>query len=124
MLRIHFCPLTEVVRRSRNQATRNFGKTWQGRFTEPPLMDHSPATVALLATRYWLEGEACKAFTGTVRVHGGDDASCSLGSEFIDGVADAVHVARIHNKQIACTVKGQTLRTVRHGTKSRPTLPA
>jgi hypothetical protein len=59
-----------------------------------------------LATRYWLEGETRKAFNGTVHVHGGEDTSLSLGSESIDGVAVAVHVARIHNKQIAGAIEG------------------
>src|SRR5262249_18817352 len=101
-------------------------KTLQGRLAEPPLGDEVNRRIHscfLLATRYWLEGEPCKAFTHTVYV-GGEGASHSLCGEFIDGVAVAVRVTRIHDKQIAGTVKGQTLRAVRHRTEGRPTVTA
>src|SRR5437773_5339798 len=120
-------PKHECTRIGTNDPLEKFAKTSQGRFAEPPLGDEVNRHIyscALLTTRYWLEGETSKAFTNTVHVHGGEDASCSLGSEFIDGVAFAVRVARIHNKQIAGTVEGQTLCAVRHGTKGRPTIPA
>jgi hypothetical protein len=59
---------------------------------------------------------------------GGERAPHALLSELIDGVgvAIAIHDAsihHIHNKQIACTVKGQTFCAVRHGAKGYATLP-
>src|SRR6266481_9349418 len=109
-------PKHECTRIGTNAPLEKFFKTSQGRFAEPPLGDEVNRHIyscALLATRYWLEGETCEAFTGTV-YDGGEDASRSLCSEFIDGVAVAGRVTHIHNKQIACAIKCQTLCTVRH----------
>src|SRR6266481_6650546 len=119
-------PKHECTRIGTNAPLEKFAKTSQGRFAEPPLGDEVNRRIhscALLATRYWLEGETCKAFTDTV-YDGGEDASHSLYSEFIDGVAVPVRVARIHHKQIACAVKGQTLCAVRHRPKHRSRIPA
>src|SRR6266581_8488953 len=119
-------PKHECTRIGTNDPLEKFAKTSPGRFAEPPRDDEVNRRIHscfLLATRYWLEGETCKAFTDTV-YDGREDASRSLCSEFIDGVAVPVRVARIHHKQIACAVKGQTLCAVRHGAKGRPTVPA
>ena len=60
------------------------------------------------ATRYWLKGETCEAFTE--RLSRGKHASRSLRSEFIDGVGGGAvrtaHAARIHHKQVAGAVTG------------------
>jgi hypothetical protein len=52
----------------------------------------------------------------------GTGASCSMHSEFMHSVVVAIRVARIHHKQVADAVKGQTLGAAQHGTKSRPSL--
>jgi len=59
------------------------------------------------ATRYWLKGETCEAFSDSL--YRGKGASRSLRSEFIDGVGDdacTAHAARIHHKQVARAVTG------------------
>src|SRR5438094_1523920 len=111
------------------EVTRKSVKTSQGRFAEPPLGDKVSRRIrscSLLATRYWLEGEACKAFIKILC--GSKSASRSLLSEFVDGVRDCatgvVHATRIHHKQIAWVIKCQALCAVRHGTKRRPRIPA
>jgi hypothetical protein len=123
-MQIHLGVSPEVVRKIRSDVTRKVCENSQGRFVEPPLGDEGNRHIhfwSLLTTRYWLEGETCKALTDTV-YDWGEDASRSLCSEFIDGVP--VRVARIHHKQIACEVKGQTLCAVRHRPKHRSRIPA
>src|SRR6266481_8552769 len=121
-------PKHECTRIGTNAPLEKFAKTSQGRFAEPPLGDEVNRHIhscSLLATRYWLEGETCKAFIDTV--YGGEGASRPLLSEFIDGVRDgcacAARATGIHHKQITCAVKGQTLCAVRHGTKGRTGIP-
>ncbi len=84
-----------------------------------------PFSCSSFATRYWLKGETRKAFIESLT--GGKTASRSLLREFIDGVGDQgacnAHAARIHHKQVARAVTGQTLRAVRHGAKDRSTVP-
>jgi len=59
---------------------------------------------SLTAAWHRLEGHTQEAFTESLSL--GKGASRSLCSEFIDGVAFAVRITHIHNKQIPCTVKG------------------
>src|SRR5215469_18385249 len=67
---------------------------------------------SLTAAWHRLKGHTQEAFSESVLL--GKSASRSPCSEFIDGIAFAVRITHIHNKQIPGTVKRQTLRTVRH----------
>ena len=75
-------------------------------FTGAVEVDRPIHSCSSLATRYWLKGETCKAFTE--RLPRGKGASRSLRSEFIDGVGDyaacTANAARIHHKQVARAV--------------------
>jgi hypothetical protein len=59
---------------------------------------HWPELPRSLATHWRLHREICEGFTH--RLSGGEGGSHCLGSEFVDRVALAGHVARIHHKQI------------------------
>src|SRR5262245_12300029 len=111
------------MREIRQEVTRKVCETSQGQFAEPPLI----AITLWPLLPYWQHGIGWKARHAKLSPTPSTEAS-SLLSEFIDGVRDggacAVRVAPIHNKQIVCAVKGQTLCAVRHGAKGRPTVPA
>ena len=111
--------MARMPRREDGQKSRHALKAWR--------LIHE--TGPSLATRWerWLDSDMREGFrASSSRGRRGKGASRALLREFIDGIgydsAGAAHVTLINHKQIACAIKGQTLRTLRHGTKDRSTM--